>query len=444
MKKTTPLLMIMVPAMALVACGKYEKQPVKDIAEIREQAKAQAGQGLDAPQVITNEVNRTRLVVEPNDEKPKEIDQTKVAKIDASVIKITTIDEPSFVEGQKKVLKIRAFTTVQGVVTELVAVSVPTGAELQAVAGEANVYALTYTAPFNTAPSNVALKVKLKIVSAPKEETRQALEALPSLEKQFTLRITKTNEELSTLETNLPAEISQDTLTPFQVTVKVPGTDEKSALPNLDVDDAKLGFVIKNPEHEKPEFLGDSKWRFSLIFDTKNKAVPQKNDATAFQARVSLKAKHGKNASPTLTKVIVIKITKLSSTPQFDMKALGQPKLSLERGSKKTLKFAVGAMNPAVEVKVETPNLQTLVGSPTITCAAEKLNKQVCTLEWTVPCGATEKELQNDITLTAQSIVEGKATTPVTHILKTIAAKTKNANCKVTKPAGASLQEKKR
>ncbi len=128
---------------------------------------------------------------------------------------------------------------------------------------------------------------------------------------------------------NLPTEVTEgDEPVSFTVIATIPGADEttkptvaatydgiKQTKGNkfLELDGAR--YVTSEPENSEPEYLGNSQWKFSLLFDVKNKAVqPQlaldgsiMTKATGTRVRTIFTVSNGKGVTTpaTLAKILI-------------------------------------------------------------------------------------------------------------------------------------------
>jgi hypothetical protein len=253
----------------------------------------------------------------------------------------------------------------------------------------------------------------------------------------------------------LTSTVTEGTLTPFTITVRVPGVDNKAAQkPRLVVSydgvsytagntflelDASR-YVVSDLNQKDAEYLGDFKWKFALIFDTKNISVqPQlAKDGTILasadgsRVRVSFKA-YSPNGMSTPEHLVQIKISynKPVAAPRFDVSGLGQQGLEAIPGQTVTLKFSVSSPDTTAEVKVETKS-STLAGKPEVSCKAATSSKQECVLNWTVPCDASASSLTGSINMTATSTVNGRISEITPYSLKVVKSSKENLCGKAT------------
>ncbi len=454
MKRTTLFLLAIATTACVVGCGKYEKNPVQDLDQMREQGKNEVNKGPDKPQILTETV-----IVE----KPVEVVKEQ-ATLDENFIVITADPEINFVEGQKASFQVIGRSLIKGVGIKLVAQSLPAGAvfESAATTQDKDRYLLTWTPEYNTVPDKSAIKsIKIKIAAqiteVPKDKDRKSLEALVR-EKEVTILVLKNQAAPTDLSVNISEQVVENTLAPFEVTVKVPGVDNKSAQkPRLVIsyDGVSLTtgndylerdgsrHIIAAQNHKDAEYLGNYTWKYFLIFDTQNIGVQPalatngtvQATANSSHVRLSFKVYSPLGTStPELVKKVQIALLKPVTAPRFDLSGLGQETLQLSPGDKINFKFFVSAADPESSVKVELPSIKS-VGLPKLTCKVSTLTtaKQDCQLVWNIPCSAKESDLTQELKMSAVSIADGRGSETVEQILKTTYVK-KEDLC-VVKPA---------
>lgn len=305
--------------LALTGCGDWQKNPVPesknattgeafDLETLRKHSKDVITHGQDKPREITNTVIVEKPVVVVKEE----------STIDQKFIVITPDNQMTFNEGQEATFKVYARVLVPGVQIKLTGSNLPEGATLTASQTEKDLYLLKWTPALYTLSSNENMKsfnVKLtaEIVSVSSQQNADKLKGLVR-EKEVSLFLFKNQEAPSGLAIDgLTNEISQGQETPFTVTVKVPGIDGRSAQkPRLVISYDGVSYttgndfleldgsrhVVADKNKKDPEYLGDSRWKFSLVFDTKNISVqPQLAKdgsfmvkATGLRVRLSFKA----------------------------------------------------------------------------------------------------------------------------------------------------------
>lgn len=287
----TTLLALLVTFL-ITACGDWDKNPVPssstssgtfDLETLREQSKKVLAEGPDKPREITNTV-----IVE----KPKLVVKEE-STIDEKFIVITPDAQMTFNEGQEATFKVYARVLISGVQIKLSAQGLPEGARLEASSKERDLYLLTWKPGLYTVPSNANMKtytVKLtaEIAGSSSQTNADKLQGLMR-EKEVSLFLFKNQETPGDLIVkDLGNELSEGQVTPFSVVVTVPGTDSQTPQKPrlvisfdgvsytagnsfLEVDGSR--HVLADLKNKDPKYLGDSKWKFSLVFDTKNITV---------------------------------------------------------------------------------------------------------------------------------------------------------------------------
>ncbi len=475
--KTVKSLMIVIPAaMTLAACDGWQKSPSSDLQEMRTQAKTITEMGPDKPVEVTKTVyvdkpvektvTKTVIVEKEVEVKVKETDITR------SMILLSADSEMTFSEGVSSSYKVRASLPVPGATVALTASNLPEGASLKP-SSEKDVYVLTWNPPMYTVDAGKALKsipVKFTatVTNAGTSKNAEAVKGLVN-ELDKTLFVTKNQVAPSALTVSgIGAEVSEDQLTPFSVTVTVPGIDGKSSqkptvLISYDGNAITAGndflemdgtrYVIADLTKKDAEYIGDSKWKINLIFDTKNISVqPQlaKDGTIMLQAngtrvRFNVKAL-SPNGLSTAQATVQTKInyTKTISAPRFDVSGLGKQGLEVSPGEKISLKFSASSSSKNAVVAVESKNSD-LPGNPQVACetSASGSNKQECTLTWEVPCDATSKTLKGAIEMTATGTLNGQIAHVTEYSLKTVkAAKSKGLCATQAKPASQAGEKK--
>jgi hypothetical protein len=451
MKTISSLSTLGLAALLIAGCGRYEKNPVQDLEKMRANGQAEVNKGPEKPQEITHTV-----VVE----KPVEVIKEQ-AKVDESFFVIAADSDMNFTEGQSSTYQIIGRSLIKGVSIRLVAQNLPAGASFQAAptAQEKDRYTLTWTPAYNTVPSNTVIKsykfkVMVQITDVAAGINRKPLEAL-SRQKELSLLVLKNQAAPTDLAVNLAETVNEGTLTPFQVTVRVPGVDDKlGQQPRLVISYDRLmttqgndyreldgsRHVIPDQNNSEPQYLGDYRWKFSLIFDTANIGVqPPQNlkgevQATAAVAhvRLSIKAYAPTGSStPEVVKKVQINLNKPVEAPRFDMSGLAAETLDLTPGEKMNFRFLVTSAAKGSSVKIELPDVKTLVGSPSLSCKSSlTAAKQECLLSWKVPCSASDADLNQQIAMSAVAVSGGRSSDVTSYTLKTQrSAKPKAASC---------------
>lgn len=446
MKNTKTVLPFL--ALSLIAgCG--DKNPVSDIDSMREHSRIELQKGPDSARVINNDVLRTEYIYITKEE----------STIDDKFITITPPLESTFAEGVSGSIKVRAAVHIPGVEISLTAEGLPQGASLVKSDSEKDIYLINwapelYTIPANSVKKSFTVKLVANVVKANSQQEYDTLKGLVR-ERTMSLDVFRTQEAPSDLVvTGLPGEIQEGTQVPFTVTVKVPGTDQKAPkkptlLVSYDRVSSTAGndyleldgsrHVVSDVTKKDAEYMGDSKWKYTLVFDTKN-VPPQpqlsKNgtvlaNATSTRVRLSFTAHspYGLSTGETLAQVKINYVRPIEA-PRFDMSGLGQETLEVARGQKITLNFYVASADTTARTKVEQGRTE-LVGSPTVSCKDSSAGafKQACSLVWEIPCAGTS-EIKGEIPLTAQSVINGRNSDFTRHSIKVTQSKTATDLCK--------------
>lgn len=467
MKHIKSLITLIPVGFILAGCGGWKKDPVPNasgvtLTDLRKYAKEQDQNGPEKPRVITETV-----VVE----KPQVVVKEE-SSIDDKFLVISPDSQMTFNEGQSASFKVRARVLVPGVNVKLTAQGLPDGATLQASSTEKDLYLLTWNPALYTVPANAGMKtytVKLsaEVIVSDNAKNASQLKGLVR-EKEINLFLFRNQETPSALKVeNLPLQISEGQLTPFTVTASVPGIDGSASVkPRLVVNydgvsyTAGNGFleldgsryVVADINHKDPEYLGNSKWKFSLLFDTKNISVqPQLakdgsivKNADGTRVRLSFKvfSPFGLATPETLTQLKVAYINTLTA-PRFDLVALGKPVLEVSRGQVVDFKFTASSPNNAAVVAVVVAEPK-LAGKASITCqnSAVGANKQDCTLSWTVPCDAAVDQVAGKIDMTATSALDGRTSETTSYSLKVVNASPEKNLCDAAKTAEKKVETK--
>ncbi|WP_413581547.1 putative Ig domain-containing protein [Bdellovibrio sp. HCB288] len=435
--KTVKSLMIVIPvSLALTACDGWQKSPSSDLEELRAQAKVITQMGPDKPTTINTET----VVVEKVPVYIKETDVTQ------SMIMLNIEDDLMWEAGKAKTVKIRASLPVPGAAVTLTAANLPEGATLNPSSAK-DIYNLTWTPSLVQESTLVKIPVKFTVTITNGGQAKNAA-ALKGMTKELNQNILVSQTELAPTElsvTGIGAEVSEDQLTPFTVIVKVPGIDGKSTQKPrvvISYDGAAIQtgkdyqeldgsrYVIADINKKDAEYLGDSKWKVSYIFDTKNIAVqPQLNkdgtimlqaDGTRIRFSVKAYGANGRSAPETLVQAKIL-YTKTITAPRFDVSGLGKQGLEVSPGEKIVLQFSASSNNRNAAVNVETKS-STLPGNPQVACVTSAVgaSKQDCTLTWEVPCDATSKTLKGSIPMAATSTLNGRISDVTDYSLKTV------------------------
>lgn len=449
MKNITLLTSLVLSALVVAACGKYEKHPVENIDTYRENGRKELEKGPEKEQV------RTETIIV---EKPVEVVREQ-ATIDENSLIIAPDRKMVFIEGASTTFKVVARSTIQGVKVKLSGKNLPEGAKLEKSPTEADVYLLTWTPKIYTVPAGESLKevdVKfgLEVTETPSERVKKALESV-TREREATLFVKRTQAVPSDLKIEgLTDEVAEGSVTKFSVTVKVPGIDGQTPRKPMLTIFNDLGqstgveyteqdgtrHVMIDPAQREAVYAGEQKWKFSLVFDTKNIAVRPDMDRrgqSLSQSAVShvrfnlLVTSPFGTVTPQILKLVKIGMNRPVSSPRFDLAGLTGPALELTPGEKMKFNFTVVSGEPSAALKLELPDLKSLVGSPKLSCKVSPngASKQDCSLEWTVPCAASDENLKQEIAMTATATIAGRNSEPVRQVLNTIRSKKDKVGC---------------
>ncbi|MFN7729713.1 MAG: hypothetical protein ACK5P7_11200 [Bdellovibrio sp.] len=433
----------------MLGCGKYEKHPVENIDTYRDNGRKELEKGPEKQET------RTETIIV---EKPVEVVREQ-ATIDENALIISPDRRLVFTEGMPATYKVGARSTIAGVKVRLNAKNLPEGAKLEKSPTEADVYLLTWTPKIYTVPANDSLKeidVKfgIEVTETPSEKVKKALFGI-TREREVTLQVKRTQAVPTELAIEgLGAEVAEGTITKFQVTVKIPGIDgqaprkpmltvfndlgQTAGVAYLEQDGTR--HVMIDPTAREAIYVGDLKWKFSLIFDTKNISARPDLDSrgqTLSQSATSnvrfnlLVTSPFGTVTPQILKLVKIGLNRPVSAPRFDFAGLTGPALELTPGEKMKFNFIVSSADASSTVKLELPDLKTLVGAPKIACKSviNKPAKQECVLEWNVPCAATDAELKQEISMSATAVIAGRNSEPVQQVLNTVRSKKEKVGC---------------
>ncbi|MBS1969867.1 MAG: hypothetical protein JSU04_06145 [Bdellovibrionales bacterium] len=320
---------LMAASLTFAACGSsnYGDSREAEIKQIRENAKQQLQTGpTPVPEKIVY-VTKDKEVIKEQ------------ATLNDNYFKIDLGDKMmAFYEGQQTSYKITLRVQDSDIQMKLTAKGLPTGAEFRDIstAQSPNTYELRWTPATNTIsydeqpPKVYNATLVPVLVSAKTQEKANTVKGL-SLEKTVFFSLFRNQEKPSQLTvTGLDKEVKEGDVVPFSITVKFPGVDANSAVkpslsPSEDETTQVVGsdymemdgarYVSKDPSRPSLEYLGDYKWKFNRVFDTKNMPVENqklKNGTVAnvnfTQTRIALRVVSAFNASPST--VIRVKINR--------------------------------------------------------------------------------------------------------------------------------------
>jgi len=279
--KTFMQLTLLASTVIFAACGSgsnSSKDPVADLAEMREQAKLELKNGPQVPKDRVQYVPQQVPVI-----------QEQIV-LNESFVKITYPSQINFYEGKPGSVKITLGVNDPGFTMNLTIKDFPKGSELVNVSTKTqpNTYEFRWTPAYNTLPVDQVEPEGMQITLVPvlntaKDEAKAAKVRALSLEKPMFFHLMKSKEEPSALViAGLPTEVTEGEKVSFTATVKFPGLDDTSAfkpeIASILEKDSKLAGVLLV---EGVEYLGDFKWKFNLSFTA---------NGSAAQTRLVLKA----------------------------------------------------------------------------------------------------------------------------------------------------------
>lgn len=449
MKNTKAIVAVMSLSLLAAGCGDYSKSPVADLEQMRANGKSeiQAGPEKVRERIVEVKVKEDGTVV-----------TVEQAKIGNDSIVVSPQLDMTFSEGASASFPITTKVLVPGVGIKLVVSGLPDGATVTESTTQPGTYMLTWAPPFYTIPAGQSAKTiiataDVQIVSGDAEKVK-ALKAL-DLSKKFALTIVPTNQAPSEQTVSgLTSEIVDGTITEFSVTVKVPGVDDKSAeKPELMViydgqssTEGNNFLEMDGTRHigldlakKSREYVGDYKWKFNRIFDTKNvNAAPQLGkdgkviaNYSGTRVRFTVKVIGGRNMS-TPAQVVQVKILRNApiEAPRFDLSGLNAQALEVARGQEVSVSFNVASADAAATVKMEGMKTS-LPGAPKMNCQVSSggTATQNCVLTWKVPCDTQDAKLNGDINMSAYAVVEGRNSQATAYTLKVVAAKEDKKLC---------------
>lgn len=475
MKRHTNLILPLIGLGLAAGCGGYgDKVPLKgkDLANISKNNETviTKGKAADQPRVVKEAVYtpRDRIVEKIKIEYKvveKPVDRLTVV---GEVLSISTDPEMSFTEGREGKFKVRArVLTDANVSFKLALKDLPkeaSGAKLVDLSSdkEQGVYEIQWTPPFSTVSGTdmdrtlqASVEIQLGAVTnkegKPDEALKKALETLPK-KKQISLRVYRDRTPPSEVKIEgLPGEIQGGTIVPFHIIAKVPGVDQSSrgGAPTLDISYDGVSttpgnnflemdgaaHVIADTSKKSAEYLGDFKWKFNRLFDTKNiEPKPQLDSsgkvlasADGTRVRFSYKVKSPADgpSSAATVKQIKIKYLKPLNLPRFDI-SMNRDSLDITLGRTTQLYFSVESAIANSTFKVTGSELAKLPGKATLNCVATKPvvgSRSSCMIEWSVPCDASDAQLNRDLTLEAKSSLNGSDSETVQQVIKVVKAK---------------------
>lgn len=319
---------------ALTACGGGSAEvPTEELVQMREKAKVNLAQG---PQSLPEKIVYIT--------KDKEVIKEQATLTD-SYFKIDIADKTlSFYEGQATAYKIALRVQDPEIQMKLTAKGLPAGAELKDIStkNSPNTYELRWTPALYTIsydeqpPKTMNATLVPVLISAKTPKKAEVVKGL-ALERTIFFSVFRNQQKPSELVlSDLPKEIQEGQIVPFSVIAKFPGVDNNAPVKPylgsfkdnttqvagsefLEMDGAR--YVSIDSNRASVEYLGDYKWKFNLVFDTKNNPVEAQKSKTGgvasvdfTQVRLGMRAYGAFNASPAT--VVRIKILRTVAQPE--------------------------------------------------------------------------------------------------------------------------------
>ncbi len=282
-------LTLIASAMFVVACGgPGGKQPVSDIQDIREKSTTGNGYKPGAPREIPKYIETEKEVVREQ------------ATLNESYIKVE-LDKKDmplrFFENTNSKAKFYLRVLDPSIKMTLTAKDLPAGATFTNVSTpqDPDAYELKWTPPlytisFSETPPKVMTLTLVPVVNSAKTSaTKVAIVQKLFLEKVFTISVFRTHEKPSELSVSgLPDKVDEGQVLPFTVVARIPGIDDNSPQkPTIGIfkdnvtqiagtdylEMSGVRHITSDESRAEIEYLGDYKWKFNLLFDTKNISV---------------------------------------------------------------------------------------------------------------------------------------------------------------------------
>lgn len=335
---------LMAATLSLIACGGTSGQsPVTDIEQLRANAKQDLNKG---PQPLPEKIVYVT--------KDKEVIKEQ-ATLNDTYFKIDLGEKTmAFYEGQATAYKITLRIQDPEIQMKLTAKGLPAGAELKDIstAQSPNTYELRWTPALYTIsydeqpPKTMNATLVPVLVSAKTQAKANTVKGL-SLERTIFFSVFRNQEKPSELTVNgLTAEIQEGQVVPFSVVAKFPGVDNNSPVKPylghfkdnatqvagsnyLEMDGTR--YISVDSSRAAIEYIGDFKWKFNLVFDTKNNPVESQKSKDGSIAnvnfthtRLGMRAFGAFNSSP--VSVVRVKIIRAATeaAPETAAKAGGK------------------------------------------------------------------------------------------------------------------------
>jgi hypothetical protein len=297
-------------ALVLSACGNYSKQPVSDAKDLRAKAAAQDPNGQKPTPTPAQTTSSAPTTIE------KDVTTVVAQAVVDERSLIVIADSPmSFTEGVGQSFNIKVRSTQAGTTVRLSSPNLPAGAVLKDIstASVPGVYQLSWAPDYSTILGRNSVKaISVKLI-AQMILSDGTVKAGISKETDVVLSVFHDQSVPSSVAVeNLPALIDEGTVTDFDVIADINDVNENSSIKPtvqssydqvaftdgnqfLEMDGSR--YVTADIKNKAPEYVGANKWRFHLVFDTKNISVqPQLSssgkvidNADGVRVRVSFK-----------------------------------------------------------------------------------------------------------------------------------------------------------
>jgi len=327
-------------SLSFAACGGTTgRSPVTDIEQLRANAKQDLQNG---PATVPEKIVYVT--------KDKEVIKEQ-ATLNDNYFKIDLSDKTmAFYEGQQTAYKVTLRVQDPEIQMKLTAKGLPAGAEFRDIstAQSPNTYEIRwtpalYTISYDEQPPKMMNATLIPVLVSAKTPAKANTVQGLSLERTVLFSVFRNQEKPSELAvTGLEKELQEGQVVPFSVTVKFPGVDNNAAVKPylgqfkdnttqvagsnyMEMDGTR--YVSADPSRAAVEYIGDFKWKFNLVFDTKNNPVETQKlkdgavtDVNFTQTRLGLRAFGAFNSSP--VSIVRVKITRATqATPEVTPKA---------------------------------------------------------------------------------------------------------------------------
>lgn len=285
-------LTMLIPMFLVAACGvsKNSKDPVADLDDIRVKAKLETQTG---PRVPEKQIEYV----------PQPVEVTREQKtLTADFVKITIDPIVTFYEGQKSSYKVTLSVMEPGFTMKLTAEGLPKGDKKEDSAEfvdistpkEPNTYELRWKPAYGLLKNDAEKLMSITLVPTiytAKDTKKADLVRGMNLKKVVPFFLKKSQEKPSELAiSGLPAEVQEGQVVPFTVVATFPGLDQNAGQepyisrtedPNaatLPTDVLEMDGTRYVKLAGATKYLGNFKWEFNLVFNTKT--IPVEDQLT--------------------------------------------------------------------------------------------------------------------------------------------------------------------